>query len=331
MASFLVTGGAGFIGSHLVEALIARGDAVTVYDDVSTGTTANLAAVSDHERLRFVRGNICDAYTVDELVRSHDVVMHMAAAVGVRLLMEQPLRSLTTNVQGCEHVIHSAARYGRKLVYASTSEVYGKNTNVPLAETDDSVIGPPNITRWSYALAKAVGEHVALESARDRRLPAIVVRFFNTVGPRQSPAYGMVIPRFIRQALDGRPITVHGDGSQRRCFCHVADSVRALLGLIDCPGAVGEVVNIGSQEEVSIEELAQRVAAQAGSTAGLEHVTHREVYGDGFEDMVRRVPDTRKITRLIGWEPERDLDTILRETMAEVSGRAPRAVPTPVG
>src|SRR5680860_926843 len=245
MASFLVTGGAGFIGSHLVEALIARGDAVTVYDDVSTGTTANLAAVSDHERLRFVRGNICDAYTVDELVRSHDVVMHMAAAVGVRLLMEQPLRSLTTNVQGCEHVIHSAARYGRKLVYASTSEVYGKTTNVPLAETADSVIGPPNITRWSDAVA--------------------------------------------------------------------------------------EVGNIGSQEEVSIEELAQRVAAQAGSTAGLEHVTHREVYGDGFEDMVRRVPDTRKIKRLIGWEPERDLDTILRETMAEVSGRAPRAVPTPVG
>lgn len=331
MPSFLVTGGAGFIGSHLVEALIERGDTVTVYDDVSTGTPENLAGVAGHERFRFVRGNICDAYTVEELVRDHDVVVHLAAAVGVRLLMNQPLRSLATNVQGCEHVIQAASRYGRKLIYASTSEVYGKNTNVPLAETDDGIIGPPTITRWSYALAKAVGEHVALESARDHRLPAIVVRFFNTVGPRQSPAYGMVIPRFVRQALDGRPITVHGDGSQRRCFCHVADTVAALVGLVDCPAAVGEVINIGSQEEVSIEELALRISARAGSSAGLEHISHYEAYGDGFEDMVRRMPDISKIKRLTGWEPQRDLDTILAETMADVSGRAPRAALVPVG
>jgi UDP-glucose 4-epimerase len=318
MSPFLVTGGAGFIGSHLVQALLARGERVTVYDDVSTGALANIAGVMDHAGFSFVRGSIRDAYAVDELVRDHDVVVHLAAAVGVRLLMDQPLRSLATNVQGCENVVHSAAHYGRKLLYASTSEVYGKNIAVPLAETDDGIIGPPTITRWSYALAKAVGEHVVLESVRDRRLPGIVVRLFNTVGPRQSPAYGMVIPRFVRQAIEGRPITVYGDGQQRRCFCHVHDTVDALLRLLDHPGAVGEVFNVGTQEEVSVLELAHRVAARAGVEPTVTFVPYREAYGDGFEDMLRRVPDTRKLQRLTGWAPQRDLDMILDETMAAV-------------
>jgi UDP-glucose 4-epimerase len=318
MTSFLVTGGAGFIGSHLVEALLARGEQVTVYDDVSTGSTANIAGVMDHPAFSFVRGSIRDAYAVDELVRDHDVVVHLAAAVGVRLVMDQPLRSLATNVQGCEHVVHSAARYGRKLLYASTSEVYGKNVAVPLAETDDGIIGPPTITRWSYALAKAVGEHLVLESVRGQRLRGAVVRLFNTVGPRQSPAYGMVIPRFVRQATEGRPITVYGDGQQRRCFCHVLDTVDALLRLIDDPGAVGEVFNVGTQEEVSVLELAHRVSARAGVEPRIEFIPYREAFGDGFEDMLRRVPDTRKLRRLTGWEPRRDLDMILDQTMAAV-------------
>jgi UDP-glucose 4-epimerase len=265
-----------------------------------------------------VRGSIRDAYAVDELVRDHDVVVHLAAAVGVRLVMEQPLRSLATNVQGCEHVVHSAARYGRKLLYASTSEVYGKNVAVPLAETDDGIIGPPTITRWSYALAKAVGEHLVLESVRGQRLRGVVVRLFNTVGPRQSPAYGMVIPRFVRQATEGRPITVYGDGQQRRCFCHVLDTVDALLRLIDDPGAVGEVFNVGTQEEVSVIELAHRVSARAGVEPRIEFIPYSEAFGDGFEDMLRRVPDTRKLRRLTGWEPQRDLDMILDQTMAAV-------------
>jgi UDP-glucose 4-epimerase len=318
MTSFLVTGGAGFIGSHLVEALLARGEQVTVYDDVSTGSTANIAGVMGHPAFSFVRGSIRDAYAVDELVRDHDVVVHLAAAVGVRLVMEQPLRSLATNVQGCEHVVHSAARYGRKLLYASTSEVYGKNVAVPLAETDDGIIGPPTITRWSYALAKAVGEHLVLESVRGQRLRGVVVRLFNTVGPRQSPAYGMVIPRFVRQATEGRPITVYGDGQQRRCFCHVLDTVDALLRLIDDPGAVGEVFNVGTQEEVSVIELAHRVSARAGVEPRIEFIPYSEAFGDGFEDMLRRVPDTRKLRRLTGWEPQRDLDMILDQTMAAV-------------
>jgi UDP-glucose 4-epimerase len=318
MTSFLVTGGAGFIGSHLVEALLARGEQVTVYDDVSTGSTANIAGVMDHPAFSFVRGSIRDAYAVDELVRDHEVVVHLAAAVGVRLVMDQPLRSLATNVQGCEHVVHSAARYGRKLLYASTSEVYGKNVAVPLAETDDGIIGPPTITRWSYALAKAVGEHLVLESVRGQRLRGAVVRLFNTVGPRQSPAYGMVIPRFVRQATEGRPITVYGDGQQRRCFCHVLDTVDALLRLIDDPGAVGEVFNVGTQEEVSVLELAHRVSARAGVEPRIEFIPYSEAFGDGFEDMLRRVPDTRKLRRLTGWEPRRDLDMILDQTMAAV-------------
>jgi UDP-glucose 4-epimerase len=318
MTSFLVTGGAGFIGSHLVEALLARGEQVTVYDDVSTGSTANIAGVMDHPAFSFVRGSIRDAYAVDELVRDHDVVVHLAAAVGVRLVMDQPLRSLATNVQGCEHVVHSAARYGRKLLYASTSEVYGKNVAVPLAETDDGIIGPPTITRWSYALAKAVGEHLVLESVRGQRLRGAVVRLFNTVGPRQSPAYGMVIPRFVRQATEGRPITVYGDGQQRRCFCHVLDTVDALLRLIDDPGAIGEVFNVGTQEEVSVLELAHRVSARAGVEPRIEFIPYSEAFGDGFEDMLRRVPDTRKLRRLTGWEPRRDLDMILDQTMAAV-------------
>jgi UDP-glucose 4-epimerase len=325
---YLITGGAGFIGSHLTQALLAGGHHVVALDNLFTGRLANLDPVGGHPNFHFVHGSVLDELVVDELVHECEVVVHLAAAVGVRLIVEQPLRSFTTNIRGSEIVIGSAHRYRRKILIASTSEIYGKNGTAPLSESAERVLGPPTVARWAYSTAKAVDEVLAYAYHRERQLPTIVVRLFNTVGPGQSPAYGMVIPRLIHQALAGEPLTVFGDGKQTRCFCHVTDVVDALIGLLDHPEAVGGTFNVGSTEEVSILELAQRVAEKAGSDAPVSLIPYDQAYdkGLGFEDMRRRVPDTSKLHALTNWTPTRNLDDILFETIADV--RAERAAET---
>ena len=326
--TYLVTGGAGFIGSHLADALLARGDRVVAVDNLSTGRLANLEAAGREPAFRFVHGSVLDELLVDELVRDCDTVVHLAAAVGVKLVMEHPLRSVTTNIRGTAVVMEAAHRYRRPVLLASTSEIYGKNGAGPLAETHDRVLGSPSVTRWAYSTAKAVDEVLAYAYHRERGLPTTVVRLFNTVGPRQSPAYGMVIPRFVRQALAGEPLTVYGDGHQTRCFGHVSDAVAAILGLLGRGEAVGDVFNVGSQEEVSILELARRVVSRTDGSSPLRMVPYDEAYGDGFEDMARRVPDTSKLRGLLGWAPTWGLDAILDEMIAEATVES-ACVPVP--
>ncbi|MGV9779146.1 NAD-dependent epimerase/dehydratase family protein [Streptosporangium sp. NPDC003464] len=316
-STYLITGGSGFVGSHLTDALLARGDSVVILDNLSTGRSANLAHLAGHPRLRVVHGSVLDELMVDELVHRCDVVVHLAAAVGVKLIVEQPLRSLTTNIRGSEIVIEAAHRYRRKILLTSTSEIYGKNSGGPLTETSDRILGSPAVVRWAYSTAKAVDEILANAYHKERDLPTIVVRLFNTVGPRQSPAYGMVIPRLVRQAVSGLPLTVFGDGTQTRCFAHVGDVVEALVRLLDHDGAVGQTFNVGSSEEVSILELAKLITELAGSTSGVDLIPYAEAYEEGFEDMARRVPDTRKLRELTGWVPRRSLDDVLTETIAE--------------
>jgi nucleoside-diphosphate-sugar epimerase len=313
-STYLITGGSGFVGSHLADALLARGDRVVVLDNLSTGRLANL---TPHPALRFVQGSVLDELIVDELMHQCDVVVHLAAAVGVKLIVEQPLRSLMTNIRGSEIVIEAAHRYRKKILITSTSEIYGKNSSGPLREDADRVLGSPAVVRWAYSTAKAVDEILANAYHRERGLPTIIVRLFNTVGPRQSPAYGMVIPRLVRQALLGRPLTVFGDGTQTRCFCHVGDVVDALLRLLDRDPAIGQTYNIGSADEVSIMELAKLVIEHTGSTSGIDLIPYAEAYERGFEDMTRRVPDTAKLRALTGWTPRRSLDEILTEIVAE--------------
>jgi UDP-glucose 4-epimerase len=319
--TYLITGGAGFIGSHLVEALLARDDLVIALDNLSTGRLRNLDSVGQHPNFRFVHGSVLDELVVDELVHESDVVVHLAAAVGVRLIVEKPLRSFTTNIRGSETVIEAAHRYRRRILLASTSEIYGKNGNggLPLVEDADRLLGSPSVARWAYSTAKVVDEILAYAYHRERGLATTVARLFNTVGPRQSPAYGMVIPRLVRQAVRGDPLTVYGDGRQTRCFCHVLDVVDGLLRLIDDPRTYGECFNLGSQEEVSILELAQRIVETAASSSSIELVPYEKAYAAGFEDMRRRVPDTTKIRVLTGWSPRRTLDDILAETIVEAT------------
>jgi nucleoside-diphosphate-sugar epimerase len=314
---YLVTGGAGFIGSHLVDALLARGEPVVALDDLSTGRLENLANARGQDNFQFVHGSVLDAALVDELVRDCDCVVHLAAAVGVKLIVEQPLNSFTINTKGAETVIGSAHRHGRRVILASTSEIYGKNSSGPLNETSDRVLGSPSVPRWSYSTAKAVDEILAELYRREYGLRSTIVRFFNTVGPRQSPAYGMVIPRFARQSVRGEPLTVYGTGQQSRCFLHVADVVEALLSLIDLPDAVGETFNIGSDEEISILDLAERIIACAESTSSVRRLSYGEAYGPGFEDMERRVPDTTKLRAFTGWQPQRNLDDVLADAVAD--------------
>ena len=314
---YLITGGAGFIGSHLTEALLARGDSVTVLDDLSTGELLNLEGLRDNPNLRVVVGSVLDELKVDELVHDNDVIVHLAAAVGVRTIVDNPLRSFTTNIRGSEIVIGAAHRYRRKILVASTSEVYGKNGSEPLRETADRILGPTTTARWSYSTAKAVDEILALNYHRERGLASVVVRLFNTVGPRQSPAYGMVIPSLIRQAVAGEPLTVHGDGLQSRCFCHVLDVVRALILLLDDDAAVGEVFNIGHGHEITIKDLAELIIKRTGSTSHVELVPYSEAFGEGFEDMRRRVPDTTKLRAFCGWQPTRSLEEILDDAIAD--------------
>ena len=312
---YLVTGGAGFIGSHLVEALIERGDEVTVIDNLATGDLSNLSSVEG--RFRMVHGSVLDALLVDDLVADADVVVHLAAAVGVKLIVEKPLHSLITNIRGSETVLEAAHRYRRKVLIASTSEIYGKNDNAPFKEDDDRVLGSTKVNRWGYSTSKAVDEILAFAYYRERGLPTIVVRLFNTVGPRQSPAYGMVIPRFVEQALAGEPLTVYGDGGQSRCFCDVSDVVRALLGLMDEPKAIGDVFNVGSTEEVTIAQLASRVIEATGSSSEVRLIPYEEAWEQGFEDMRRRVPDIAKIRDLTGWTPALLLDQIIENVVSQ--------------
>jgi UDP-glucose 4-epimerase len=320
--TYLVTGGAGFIGSHLTDALLARGERVLVLDNLSTGQLANLDEAGTYSTFRFVQGSVLDELIVDELVHQCDVVIHLAAAVGVKLIVEQPLKSLTTNIRGSEIVIEAAHRYRRKILFASTSEIYGKNSCGPLDEDSDRILGNPAVVRWAYSTAKAVDEILANAYHRERALPTIVVRLFNTVGPRQSPAYGMVIPRLIRQAVAEEPLTVFGDGRQTRCFAHVADIVDALLRLLDTPDAVGQTFNVGSSDEISIRDLAELIVEHTGGRSTIQLIPYDQAYGSGFEDMVRRVPCTRKLRELTGWAPRYTLRDVLDATMAEARGEA---------
>jgi UDP-glucose 4-epimerase len=308
----LITGGAGFIGSHLADAYVSRGDDVFVLDDLSTGSIDNIRHLKDRPRFHYTIESVHHGPTVAELVDQCDVVFHLAAAVGVRLIVESPVRTIETNVHGTEVVLAKANKKKKKVLIASTSEVYGLSDDVPFCEDGNLVLGPTSKGRWSYACSKAIDEFLALAYWRERKLPTILVRLFNTVGPRQTGQYGMVVPTFIKQALTGRPITIYGDGSQSRCFAHVSDIVRALVALMDHPGAVGEVFNVGSNEEVTIRVLAERVKALTDSASEIVTVPYEQAYGEGFEDMPRRVPDISKIERLIAYRPTKSLDEILR-------------------
>jgi UDP-glucose 4-epimerase len=307
----LITGGAGFIGSHLADAYLERGDEVFVLDDLSTGSIDNIRHLRGRHHFHYAIESVHHAPTVAELVDQCDVVFHLAAAVGVKLIVESPVRTIETNVHGTEVVLAQANKKKKKVLIASTSEVYGLSTDVPFREDGSLVLGPTSKGRWSYACSKAIDEFLALAYWRERKLPTIIVRLFNTVGPRQTGQYGMVVPTFIKQALTGRPITIHGDGTQSRCFTHVSDVVGALVGLMDHPGAVGEVFNVGSSEEISIQTLAERVKELTGSSSEIVHVPYEQAYGEGFEDMPRRLPDITKIGNLIGYQPRKNLDEIL--------------------
>ena len=311
----LITGGAGFIGSHLTEKLLSRGEQVIVLDNLSTGRYENIEHLLGREDFEFVQGSILDTVLVDKLVEKSDAIFHLAAAVGVSLIVSKPLESLTTNIKGSEIVLDSALRYRRKILIASTSEIYGKNVNGPLKEDDDRILGSPLKSRWSYSTAKAVDEMLAYIYWKEKKLPTIIVRLFNTVGPRQTGAYGMVIPRFVNQALKGEDITVYGNGKQSRCFLHVRDAVNALIMLMDEPQAVGEVFNIGSQEEITIEKLAQEIIRMTGSKSKVVYLTYEQAYEEGFEDMQRRVPDITKINKLIGFNPKTKLTDIISDVI----------------
>ncbi len=321
----LVTGAAGFIGSHLVDTLLAARHEVVGLDDLSTGRRANLAGAVDSGRFRFVEGSILDQRLVDELVADVDTVFHLAAAVGAFVIRDRTLESLRTNIHGTEHVVEAAARHGAALLVASTSEIYGKNTAVGLKEDDDRVIGSPLKSRWSYAEAKAVDESLVDAYVRERGLTAVIVRLFNTVGPRQTGRYGMVIPRFVRQALADEPLTVFGTGQQIRCFCHVSDVVPALVGLVGSTAAVGRAVNLGSTEQVSIEQLANRVIELTGSRSTITSTPYEQVYGSGYEDMQRRVPAIGLARELVGFEPTRTLTDIVTAVIDEQRSRVDQA------
>jgi UDP-glucose 4-epimerase len=313
----LVTGGAGFIGSHLTERLLARGDSVVVLDDLSTGRRENLSGCDGHSALELRVGSVLDQPLVAELAAGCDAIVHLAAAVGVRLIVERPVHTIETNVHGTESVLRAAAPDGRRVLLASTSEVYGKSSRLPFREDDDLALGPTSHSRWAYACSKALDELLALAYWREKRVPTTICRFFNTVGPRQTGRYGMVLPRFVSQALAGDPITVYGDGRQTRCFGHVADAVEAVLRLLDSEAAVGAVFNVGNDEEISIGELAERVRAATGSASQIVHVPYSEAYGEGFEDMQRRVPDCSRLAAVTGFKPRIPLEAILADVIAE--------------
>lgn len=308
---YLITGGSGFIGSHLAESLIARGDEVVIVDNQSTGSITNLKNIDS--KVIFIKGDILDKALLEKCVLESDYVVHLAAALGVLNIVNKPLHSLKINIQGTENVLEFADRYKKPVLIASTSEVYGKNDKVPLNEEDDRIIGHPLKSRWSYSEAKAVDESLAYFYFLENKLPIRIVRFFNTVGPRQVGQYGMVVPRFVTAALRNEPIQVYGSGDQIRCFCHVSDAIRALLLVIDSDKAIGQVFNVGNNQQISIMDLAKKVIEITGSNSEIKKIPYSEAYPVGFEDMQRRVPDISKIRNILGWSPEIGLDQIIRD------------------
>ena len=317
----LITGGAGFIGSHLCDAYLERGDEVHIIDDLSTGSIDNIQHLKKHPRFHYTIDTVQNWAVLAELVDTCDVIFHMAAAVGVKLIVESPVRTIETNVRGTEIVLAAANKKKKKVLVASTSEVYGLSAEVPFREDGNLVMGATTKGRWSYACSKAIDEFLALAYWREKKLPTIVVRLFNTVGPRQTGQYGMVIPTLVKQAIAGKPLTVYGDGKQTRCFGYVGDVVGALVKLMDHPEAVGQVFNIGSNEETSIGRLAERIRELTQSESEIVHIPYTEAYEEGFEDMPRRVPDIGKVGNLIGFKPQTDLDGILRQVIAYHSER----------
>jgi len=312
---YLITGGAGFIGSHLADGLLRRGDEVTVIDDLSTGAMRNIRHLKGQPGFNYVVGSVLNGPVLAELVDNADHVFHLAAAVGVRLIVDSPVRTIETNVKTTELVLAAACKKKKKVFVASTSEVYGKSAAVPFREDGDLVLGATSRGRWSYACSKAIDEFLAIAYWRERHCPTVIGRCFNTVGPRQTGHYGMVVPRFVKQALRGEPLTVYGDGKQTRCFTHVSDAVRAMIGLMDADHTVGEVYNLGSERETPILELAERVKQLTESASPIIFVPYTEAYGDNFEDMPRRVPSLEKIRAAISWEPRIDLDDILQSVI----------------
>ena len=317
----LITGGAGFIGSHLADRLLADGHEVVVVDDLSTGRLENIEAARGHESFRFVQENVRHVTVMCDLVEACDVVFHLAAAVGVQLIVDRPVHTIETNIHGCEVVLEAANRFGKRVLIASSSEVYGKSEAVPFREDDDTVLGSTRFSRWSYACSKAIDEFLALAYHKQFGLPVIIVRLFNTVGPRQTGRYGMVIPRFVAAALSHEPLTIHGTGGQSRCFVHVGDVVAALAALAGAPAAAGRVYNVGSTEEITIEALADRIISLAASRSTKRHISYQEAYGQPFDDMMRRVPCVQRIRDTVGWVPKTSLDETLRSVIDHVRRR----------
>jgi len=314
----LVTGGAGFIGSHLSEELLRRNHSVTILDEFSTGSMSNLKTFISSPLLKVVEGSILDSELVRKLIRESDYVFHLAAAVGVFKIVKNPLNSLITNIRGTENILASAQEVGVPVFLTSSSEVYGKNTSDSLKESDDRILGSPALLRWSYSEAKAIDESLAIAYYIERSLQTRIVRFFNTVGPRQLGAYGMVVPRFVKSALDNAPLTIYGHGNQTRCFAHVYDVIDAVVAVAFAENTVGKIINIGNNFEISINKLAQKVVAETESSSRIIHVPYEEAYGHGFEDMERRVPNIDLIDQLVGWRPKRDLTTIIADITAEM-------------
>ena len=317
MTRSLITGGAGFIGSHLAEALLDQGQHVVAIDDLSTGRIENIDHLLPHPNFQFVYENIRTETVMDRLVSECDTLYHLAAAIGVELVIKDPVHTIETNLIGTETVLRLARRYRKMVLIASSSEVYGKSEAIPFREDGDRVMGPTIKSRWSYAESKAMDEFLALAYHQQFGVPVIICRFFNTVGPRQTGTYGMVIPRLAKQAAAGQPLTVYGDGQQTRCFCNVKDTVRAVVGLSQAAQAIGEIFNIGSREEITILDLAKRLRSRSGSQSEIKLIAYDQAYGAGFEDMRRRVPDTTKIKAAIGWQPTIDLDQTLTEVIAQ--------------
>jgi len=315
----LITGGAGFIGSHLADAITTRGDDVIALDNFSTGSNENLKHLIG--KIEIIDGDIRDVNLVNKATQNADLVLHMAAALGVNTILESPLESMSTNITGSEVVLRAAAEHSKRIIIASTSEIYGKNPKQPLTETDDRVVGSPQKIRWSYSDAKAIEEAMAFALHSQMQLPVTTVRLFNTVGPRQTGRYGMVVPRFVEAAIGHHPLMVFGDGTQTRVFCHVADAVEAMLSLAATEKTIGDVYNVGGKGEISIKDLATQVIVQTHSQSGIEYLPYDKAYPAGFEDMQRRVPDTNKIASTIGWQPTRDLNRIIADVAAAITNK----------